>query len=140
MDETRPTEGVRVTLGGREYTLRYTFAALKAAKKEFNGSILKQETLQNLDEENLGKIIWYGLRAHHPDVTLEHVEENMDFPTFPYFMSKFVEAITASLPEPKNEQSPETQTKVKAIRKSTGSNSGQSEDTISTLPIASSGV
>jgi hypothetical protein len=141
MEEIRPTDGVRVELGGKEYTLRYTFAALKAAKKEFNGSILKQETLQKLDEENLGKIIWYGLRAHHPDVTLEYVEENVDYPTFPYFMSKFVESVTASMPEPKNEQSPEqNQTKVIQMEKSTGANSGQSPDSTSDLAMASSGA
>jgi len=137
MGKQTPTDGVRVKLGDSEFTLRYPFSVLKAAKAEFGGSILKPETLHKLDEENLGKIIWYGLLAHHPEITLEYVEENIDFPTFPYFMEKFVEAVSASLPESKNAQS---QAKIRTITKSTGSNSGQSESSTSDLPLASSGT
>jgi hypothetical protein len=69
---TRPTERVKIELGDppKEFTLRYTLRAMKEAAEEFGGSIASIETLQKIDEQNLGKLIWYGLRADAPEVTV----------------------------------------------------------------------
>lgn len=139
---TKPTEGVRVELGGKEYTLRYTLAACKAAKVEFGGSILSLETLGKLDEDNVAKLFWYGLQEHHPEITVEQIEAMIEFRSLPYYMSKYYEAIKIALPDPKNEQSP-TETRAKTTKpkgpRLIGSESGPSEDSTSVSAMASFG-
>src|SRR5688572_7837364 len=68
---TRPTERVKIDLGDQVFTLRYTLRAMKEAAEEFGGSISSIEVLKTIDERNLGKLIWYGLRADQPEMTVE---------------------------------------------------------------------
>jgi hypothetical protein len=117
---------VKITLAdGVERTLRYTLRAMREAAEEFGGSITSAETLKKLDENTLGKLIWYGLRADQPDLTVEQVEELIDPTMLRYCLGQYTLALGASAPEPpKNDQSeqPTTQTP-----ESTGSHSGASE-------------
>ena len=123
---------MKVTLSdGIERVLRYTLRTMREAAEEFGGSITSQVVLRGMDENKLGKLLWYGLRADQPSLTVEQIEDLIEPPDVPYIMEQYWRAISASVPDqPKNgpgEQSmtPETE----AIP--TGSQSGPSPDTTS---------
>lgn len=152
MTETRAIERVQVRLSdGVERTLRYTLRAMKEAREEFGGSITSMETLRKLDETNLGKLLWYGLRADQPELTVEQIEELIEPTMFRDLMDCYTRAVSASLPESKNEQSPaallaEAQRlmdRAEALTKTmnqTGSDSGHSGGTILDFPSVNSGT
>lgn len=106
----RPTTPAKVTLAdGKERVLRYPLGVMKAAAAEFGSSLFKRETLANLDEDKLAKLIWYGLKTDEPTITVEQVENIVEAAAIPYIMQQFQLAFTGSLPEqPKNDQSGQT--------------------------------
>ena len=136
---TRPTERVKIVLADDvERTLRYTLRAMKEAAEEFGGSIASIDVLKTIDEQNLGKLIWYGLRADQPDITVEQVEDLIDPPMLPYVMQQYRAALTAAIPEaPKNEQSEQP---IAETTEPTGSPSGASDDTTSDSLTMTSGA
>jgi hypothetical protein len=152
MPEVRAIERAKITLGdGREYVLRYTLAAMKEAREEFGGPINSQQTLEKIDETNLGKLIWYGLRADYPEMTVEDVEALIEPPMFRDIMSGYIRAVSASLPDApaKNEQSPAellamaqellTRAEILSMKISTGSSSGALGDSTSDSQTPNSG-
>lgn len=138
--QQRPTESTKLVLtDGVERTLRYPLSALKEAKQEFGASIMSVEGLKGLNEDNLGKLIWYGLRADDPSIKVEEVEALIEMPMLPYVMQQFALALGGSLPEPsKNEPASETASEPASMT-STGSDSGQSDATTSVYQTANSG-
>lgn len=146
-----PTERVKLTLAdGVERTLRYNIRTMKEASEEFGGSIMKAETLNQMEVERLPKLIWYGLRADSPDLTLETIEELLEPTMVPYVMQQYLRALNIFLPDRKNEQSPDQIAEVKEIltraeailaeAKSTGSISGHSQSSNYESASDSSGV
>jgi hypothetical protein len=135
----RPTESTKITLSdGIERTLRYPLSALKEAKQEFGASIMSFEALKNLNEDNIGKLVWYGLRADDPSITVEQIDALIEMPMLPYIMQQFALALGGSLPEPsKNAQASATETESKT---SIGSDSGQSDATTLAFQTANSGA
>lgn len=135
----RPTSGVKITLAdGVERTLRYTLRAMREAAEEFGGSITSAETLKKLDENTLGKLIWYGLRADQPDLTVEQVEELIDPTMLRYCLGQYKLALGGALPEPpKNDQSERPKTETPEL---TGSQSGALADTTSDSLTTTSGA
>src|SRR5438132_8444446 len=89
----RPTTPATITLSdGKERVLRYSLGTMKKLKKLFGSSLFKGG-LNDLDEEKLPVLIWYGLNHNSeggdPSLTLEQVEEAIDAQMLPYVMSKF---------------------------------------------------
>lgn len=139
MPITRPTESVKIALSdGVERMLRYPLKALKEAKAEFGASVMSIEGLRSLNEDNLGRLIWYGLRADDPNITVEQVDALIEMPMLPYIMQQYALALGGSLPEPdpKNAGASEET----AETRSTGSASGPSDATPSISQTASSGT
>jgi hypothetical protein len=145
MPAIKPTERVKVTLGdGVERTLRYPLSAMKQAREEFGGSITSVDVLKGLDETNIGKLLWYGLKTDYPELTVEQIEDLVEPTMLAYLMSQYATAMGAAMPEPKNDQSPVDQEPTNRAEvltmKSTGSLSGQSADMTSDSPTKNSGA
>jgi hypothetical protein len=154
MDEIRPTDGVAVTLGKREFTLRYDIGAMKEAKAEFGGSITSPRVLAGIDEDKIGKLLWYGLRANHPEITVEEIDLLVDPTQMKDIMRSYAKAVNIAFAEPKNEPSPaealEAMEKLQTLlaraetvltsMKSISSESGRLQDTTLVSIPASSGV
>jgi hypothetical protein len=153
MPETTAVERVKVTLNdGVERTLRYTLADMKEAKEHFGGSITKVETLQKIDEDDLGKLIWFGLRTDQPELSPEHIDRLLEPPMMKHVMGQYWRAISASLPETKNDHGPDVIAEIKTMMDraeailaraeaiSTGSSSGASVDMTSDSPNGNSGA
>jgi hypothetical protein len=151
---TKPTDGVRVELGGREFTLRYPLWVLKEAKQRYGGSITSGETLAKIDIEDMSEFLLFGLKVHHPEVTVEELDRLYDPTQHEYIMRQYAKAIGRSLPEPKNDPSPteviqqlsDLLTRAEAIKTEvteamkTGSPSGPSRELTLVSATASSGA
>lgn len=147
---TRAIERVKVTLGdGVERTLRYTIAAMREAREEFGGSITDMETLNGIEIEKTGKLLWYGLRADQPELTPEGVDELLEPPMLVDVMQQYRRAVSVALPE-KNELGPAELLAQAAIlihraetiareMNQTGSPSGHSDDSTSASQNENSG-
>lgn len=151
----KPTNGVRVNIGGTEFTLRYTLAAMKAAKSHFGGSIADGKTLSSIDVEDLGKLLWFGTLANHPDVTVDQLDALIDPTQREELLKAYMAAMGRALPDPNATGSPQDmirqlnelltraeaiQTKLSEAMTSTGSSSGPSDVTTSGSPTPISGA
>lgn len=74
-----PGEPLRVTIGGRQLTLRYSLRTLKDLDVDHGLSVLKGTGIADAwtDPAKLSVILFYGLRANE-DVTQDWVEDNID--------------------------------------------------------------
>lgn len=103
----RPTTPATITLSDdKERVLRYSIGTMKKLKVLFGNSLFRGG-LNDLDEEKLPVLIWYGLKhsapGGDPNLTLEQVEELIDAQMLPYVMSRFLMAFGGKA---KNEQAP----------------------------------
>lgn len=78
---TAPTNPAKVTLGGREFTLRYSIGAMKRLKEKLGTSIFKNG-IDALDENTMADLLYEGL--HHgkggdPDLTMAWLEEEVAY-------------------------------------------------------------
>ncbi len=97
----RPTTPATIILSdGKERVLRYSIATMKKLKTKFGQSVFKGG-LNDLDEEKLPVLIWFGLVHEDATLTQEQVEELIDAQMLPYVMSRFLIAFGG---KPKNEQ------------------------------------
>jgi len=80
MPFTKPEPGkpLLVELDGHLYEFRFTLRALKALDVEQNISIFRDLGTAFQDPAKIALILWYGLRAKNPDITLDFVEDNID--------------------------------------------------------------
>ncbi len=102
----RPTTPATIILSdGKERVLRYSIATMKKLKTKFGQSVFKGG-LNDLDEEKLPVLIWFGLVHEDATLTQEQVEELIDAQMLPYVMSRFLIAFGG---KPKNEQAPAQQ-------------------------------
>lgn len=149
-EQTYPTPGVPVKIGGRDFVLRYPASSMKQAREEFGGSITNFAIVRTIDETKIGKLLWYGTKANHPEVSVEELEDLFDYTQVEYVLTQYFKAVGISLPE-KNEQSPsaviqqltELVTRAESLLEATrltGSDSGPSGDTTSVSATASSGA
>ena len=75
---------------------------MKKLKAKFGQSLFKGG-LNDLDEEKLPVLIWYGLVHEDKDLTQDQVEELIDAQMLPYVMSRFLLAFGGKA---KNDQAP----------------------------------
>lgn len=153
MAEKTAIERVRVTLGdGVERILRYTMWDLKEAREEFGGSITDVETRRKITEENIGRLLWYGLRTDQPELDADQISRLLEPPMMGHVMECFLRSVSASLPDAKNVLGPaaEMMERLEAMLMraeaminqaaiSTGSVSGPSESENSGSPMKDSG-
>ena len=69
---------VRVEIAGEQYPLRFTLRVLKQLQQDHNISVIRGGLDAFTDPEKLALILYYGLRAQSPGITLEWVEDNVD--------------------------------------------------------------
>jgi hypothetical protein len=136
----QPGMPITFTIGEKELELRYNLRTLKAMEKELNVSVLKGEGLTAAlgDPELLADFLWYGLRAHNPEITHEWVEDNFDASMLRALVPLLAYAVTGqdiSALMPGNKAvSPNGAGPVRA-----GSTSGLPDVTTSAAPSLSSG-
>lgn len=131
-------EAVRFEMNGVEYRLRFTLRALKTLEHEHQISVMRggEGVIEAVrDPEKLALVLYYGMRANHPEITLEWVEDTFDASMLLGLAPVIAQAITgraaaATLP---NVAEPG---KVNGV----GSPSGPSDDTISPSAMTSSGT
>lgn len=99
---------IEVELGGQTRRLRYTFRALKAIERVLPGVNALSglaDLFADLSATSAVAWIWAGLLHEDPNVTIEQVEEWLDFGTF----GRIVEQMQASVTpagEPQGENPP----------------------------------
>jgi hypothetical protein len=71
-----PGMPVTITIDGKEYRVRFTLRALKDLQQDHGISVLSGNATG--DAGKLAAILYYGLRASHPEITLDWVEDNVD--------------------------------------------------------------
>jgi hypothetical protein len=131
------SEPAKFELAGKEYRLRFTLTALKALASEHDVRIMSggQQMLDNIrDADRFALILYYGLKAHHPEVTLAWVEETFDSAMLLELMPVLARAIAGSKADVPNEAGPDLP-KANGI----GLLSGPSEDMTSASQSQNSG-
>ncbi len=99
----RPTTPATIILSdGKERVLRYSIKTMKKLKLKFNESLFKGG-LNNLDEDKIPVLIWFGLVHEDATLTEDQVEELIDAQMLPYVMSRFLMAFGGKA---KNDQAP----------------------------------
>jgi len=96
-EATAPT--VLILNDGNEYKLKYTLGTMQAMSEEFGGSFLESNVLASINETKLAKLIHYGLRKHHGNLTLEQLVELIDAEMIPYVLETFVTAFRRDHPK-----------------------------------------
>jgi hypothetical protein len=105
MPETQaPTTPALITLAdGEERTLRFSNGALKAIKKEFGVSVLKegpQKLFEIVDEEHLSRLLVLGLdhkMGGKPGITEAEIDEILDAQNAPFACAQLFQALGASI-------------------------------------------
>ena len=89
-----PTEGVPVSFGGREYTLRYTWPALRKLQNERNGEGLGQTLMKasQIAPDAITALVWAGLLHEHRDMKIGDVYDLIE-PPLPELVNKCVKAL-----------------------------------------------
>lgn len=72
-DRPTPTRGTPVELGGRTRYLRFTLKTIREMREKFGNDLDK-----GLQGDQIADLLWYGLRADDPELTLMQVEEMVD--------------------------------------------------------------
>lgn len=120
-------EPVKFALDGKEYRLRFTLKALKALDQLHEIRVMKggADMIEAVrDPAKLALILYHGLMANHPDISLEWVEGNFDSGNLMELAPVIAQAIAGRPVALPNELTPG---KVNGV----GSPSGLSDDTIS---------
>jgi hypothetical protein len=74
-----PGMPVSITIGDKEYPIRFTLRVLKQLQVDHGISVISASFLDTLtDISKLAVILYYGMRAANPDITLDWVEDNVD--------------------------------------------------------------
>lgn len=83
-----PTRGVVVELDKARH-LRYSLRTRREMLEEFGG----EEEFQRRINQEIGKVLWYGLRHEDPDLTLDAIEEMVDMENAPYVLELMLKAM-----------------------------------------------
>jgi hypothetical protein len=89
-----PRTGVKVKLGGKQRTIRYTAPSLNKLEAERGGEALTR-TLYRAGQISMGAIsalLWAGLLHEEPDLTVDQAVELIE-PPFKGLVGKIMEAL-----------------------------------------------
>jgi hypothetical protein len=89
-----PRTGVKVKLGGKQRTIRYTAVSLSKLEDERAGEALTR-TLYRAGQVSIGAIgalVWAGLLHDEPDLTVEEATEMIE-PPLPKLIDGLMEAL-----------------------------------------------
>jgi hypothetical protein len=81
MHVLQPGTPVEFQMGDATYRLRFTLRALKQLEHEHKISVLRgpESMVEAIrDPGKLALVLFYGLQANHPEITLDWVEDNFD--------------------------------------------------------------
>lgn len=102
MPTNRPAtkDPVTIDLGdGITRKLRYPFKFMREAKKALGVSMMNGEAVQKLDEDKFPELLYYGLKADEPSITVEYITEHMEASDIPYLLMRFMMAFTGKTEE-----------------------------------------
>jgi hypothetical protein len=98
---------VAITIGGKDYPIRYTLRVLKELQKDHGVSVISGEATNIFaDIGKLAVILWYGLRTANPEITLDWVEDNVDTSMLVGMIPALTFAMSGQPPKPKQDASP----------------------------------
>lgn len=69
-----PRRGRPIELEGQMHYLRYSLKTMRELREEFGPDAIEK----GLDQNLIGKLIWYGLKHEESALTLDQVEEQVD--------------------------------------------------------------
>lgn len=134
LEETSKSDPkVLIHLGGKDYFLEYTNRAVKDVMVHLGVNLLKDpfklEDMQ--DPERFAKILFLGLRANHPDLTEDSMDDLITVRMWPYMMgciNTATQLFMADLSDIEENQSSETTEGKDPMNRPTlnGSNTGAS--------------
>ena len=84
-----PTRGVPVELGGRTRHFRYTLKTLREIREKFGAKALEE----GVADTALAEVMYMGLRADDPELTVEALEEMIDLPDLPAVLDAMKKAM-----------------------------------------------
>lgn len=131
-------EPVRFQMAGVEYRLRFTLRALKQLEHDHHISVMRggEGVIDAVrDPEKLALVLYFGLKTHQPDITLEWVEDTFDASMLLELAPVIAQAISGRATGASSPNEP-VPGKVNGV----GSPSGPSDDTISPSAMTSSGT
>jgi hypothetical protein len=106
---TLPKGEVSLTLGGTSYTLTLNIGTIMAAevqaKKVFGEVTTWDQLVEAVTASQLTSAIvlfWAMFQRKHPDVTFERMASLVEAHGLPALMQAFVEAMSATVPDPKD--------------------------------------
>jgi len=85
---------VYIEIQDRAYEIRFTLRVLKELQRDHGISVIRGAGDAMFDAEKLAIILWYGLREHQPELTLEWIEDNIDTSMLLGMMPSLVYAMT----------------------------------------------
>lgn len=94
-----PSREVSFEAEGKRYTLRYGNRALRMAEKELG------KPFTAMDDGTLGDLtvlVWAGLQHHHPDMTIDDVDEIFDAVGYQELGALSAQAVEAAFPAARN--------------------------------------
>ena len=100
-----PRTGVKVKLGGKQRTLRYTSVSLSKLEDERSGEALTR-TLYRAGQVSIGAIgalVWAGLLHDEPNLTVEKATEMIEPPLMP-LINGLMEALDPWTVDPEEDE------------------------------------
>jgi len=94
----RPGEAITIPIGGEVLRLHYPLRILKQLDIERNISMRSMKDAIN-SPELLSITVFYGLQVHHPDKTLDWVQDNIDGSVMIELIPTLMFAMTGTWPE-----------------------------------------
>jgi hypothetical protein len=101
---------VTVTLGGCEYKLSFRLRAIILYKQKTGDNLFLPKTWPMIapaqDPERFLACLWAGLQRHHPEMTIEKLEDLIDFSNSAEVVEAIARALTAHFPKRQEDSDP----------------------------------
>ena len=98
LSRPRPGEPILLPICGEEYRIQFPLTVLKKMATK-HGLSIKEIPRAITDPELLGMVLYYGLQTHHPDISLDWVELNVDGTLLLEALPTLLYAATGQWPE-----------------------------------------
>lgn len=109
LDTNKLDPKVTLVMDGNDLILEFTNRAVKDVEKELGINLFNGEfTAQHMTNPTmLSRMLYFGLRKHQPELTLEQIDDMFSFRHFGYYMNRLTEALSMFTPDTSDIQEPE---------------------------------
>ncbi len=92
---------VIITLKKVDYTLEFDNAAIKGILKDTGYNLMSTAFSQDQMQDPIvmGSMLYWGLKANHPDMTQERADSLFSARLYPYILEKLRQALSMFLPD-----------------------------------------